>query len=168
MPSIWRDSARMLFEESPELAGQILRDLLKVELPPVVQYTLLMPLCGDDMCDDLRGERDGDGQDHGNPPDGGSAGEPVPEMVILAGPPGDPVRAIVVDFQQGRDETMRRRWPRYAATVWLRHGCPVDLLVICADELTAHWADRPIATALDGYVCRPAVLLFDDLGRILL
>lgn len=163
MPSNWRESARTLFEESPGLAGQILRDLLKVDLPPVIQYCVLTPLCGDD---DLCGEEEGDEDARRDPLDRGSPGEPVPEMVILAGPPADPVRAIIVEFQPGRDEAARRRWPVYAAAVWLSHGCPVDLLVICADELTAHWADRPIATALDHYVCRPAVLLFEELGSI--
>lgn len=159
----WRDSARTLFEEGPELAGQILRDLLKIDLPPVIQYSVLTPLCRDD---DVCGAEEGDEQARRDRPDDRSSGEPVPEMVILAGPPADPVRAIIVEFQQGRDESARRRWPLYAAAVWLGHGCPVDLLVICADELTAHWADRPIATALDRYVCRPAVLVFEDLGSI--
>jgi hypothetical protein len=150
MPSNWHDSARALFEKSPDLAGRILHDLLKVDLPPVIQYTLLTPLCWDD-------ER-GDDED--------LIGEPVPEIVILAGPLDDPVRAIIVELQQGRDDGARRRWPLYAAAVWLCHGCPVDLLVLCPDELTAHWADRPVATALDGYVCRPVVLLIENLGSI--
>jgi hypothetical protein len=150
MPSNWHDSVRALFEKSPDLAGRILRDLLKVDLPPVIQYTLLAPLCGDDLCGD----------------DEYLTGEPVPQMVILAGPPGDPVRAIIVELQQGRDDGARRRWPLYAAAIWLRHGCPVDLLVLCPDELTSHWADRPIATALDGYVCLPVVLLIENLGSI--
>ena len=172
MSSNWHDSARRLFEESPGLAGRILRDLLKVDLPPVIQYTLLMPLCGDDLCgEDTCGEdecedEEGDEAGRGRPPDGDRFSEPVPDMVILAGPASEPVRAIIVEFQQGRDYGARRRWPLYTAAIWLRHGCPVDLLVICPDELTAHWADRPITTALDGYVCRPAVLLVEDLGNI--
>ena len=115
MPSNWHDSARRLFEESPGLAGRILRDLLKVDLPPVIQYTLLMPLCGDDLCgEDTCGEdecedEEGDEAGRGGPPDGDRFSEPVPDMVILAGPASEPVRAIIVEFQQGRDYGARRR-----------------------------------------------------------
>jgi hypothetical protein len=152
MSSNWHDSAKALFAKSPELAGRILHDLLKADLPPAIEYTLLTPLCGD-------GEPAGDRLDD-------PFSEPIPEMVILAGPVSDPVRAIIVEFLQGRNDAVRHRWPVYAAAIWLSHGCPVDLLVICSDELTGHWADRPIATALDGYVCRPNVLLLEDLGTI--
>lgn len=141
MPSNWRDSASALFSRNPGLVGRILRELLATDLPPVVQYTPLAPLPGDE--------------------------QPTPGMVILAGPADDPVRAVILEFQQSRDDDSRRRWPLYAAAVWLSHGCPVDLLVMCPDELTAHWADRPVAAALDGYVCRPHVLLLEDLGPIL-
>jgi hypothetical protein len=171
MSSNWHDSARALFEKSPELAGRILHDLLKADLPPVIQYTLLTPLCGDEPCrDEERVNDDGDDLHGPDEPAGDQFddpfGEPIPEMVILAGPASDPVRVVIVEFLQGRDDAVRRRWPLYAVTIWLSHGCPVDLLVICSDELTAHWADRPIATALDGYVCRPNVLLLEDLGTI--
>ncbi|HEX6449203.1 MAG TPA: hypothetical protein VF060_07065 [Trebonia sp.] len=165
MSSNWYDSARALFTKSPELAGRILQDLLKADLPPVIEYTMLTPLCGDepdtDDGDDLYGE-DESADDRVDDP----FGEPIPEMVILAGPANDPVRAIIVEFVQGRDDAVRHRWPLYAAAIWLSHGCPVDLLVVCSDELTGHWADRPIATALDGYVCRPNVLLLEDFGTI--
>jgi hypothetical protein len=43
--------------------------------------------------------------------------------------------------------------------MWLRHDCPVDLLVICPDEATAEWYAAPIPTSLDGYTHRPRVLL---------
>lgn len=154
MLSNWHDSARRLFAERPEVAGRIVRDLLKADLPPAIQYTLLTPLCGDEPC---AGERCGDGV---------SVSATVPEMVVLAGPLRQPVHAIVVEFQQGRDDETRHRWPMYAAAIWLCHGCPVDLLVVCPDVLTAHWADRPVATTLDGYVCRPAVLVLEDPGTI--
>lgn len=145
MPSNWHDTARSLLTQNPGIAGRILHDLMKVDLPPVIQYTLLTPVCGDE--DD-------------------SAGPALPEMIILAGPPNQPVRAIIVEFLRGRDDDVRRRWPVYRAAVWLTHRCPVDLLVFCSDELTAYWADRPVSTSLDDYVCCPTVLLLEDLGLI--
>jgi hypothetical protein len=171
MSSNWHDSARALFAKSPGLAGRILHDLLKADLPPVIEYTMLTPLCGDEPYrDEDRVDDYGDGLYREGESADGRFDDPssaaIPEMVILAGPASDPVRAIIVEFLRGRDDAVRRRWPVYAAAIWLSHGCPVDLLVICADELTGHWADRPIATALDGYVCRPNVLLLEDLGTI--
>jgi hypothetical protein len=144
MPSNWLDSARRLLRENPGLTSRILRELLKVELPPVIQYTALTQLREDDS----------PGLDES------------PELIILAGPASAPVHAIVVEFLVGRDDEARRRWPRYVAAVWLAHKCPVDLFVLCPDDLTAHWADRPIATTLDDYVCRPVILVLEDLGPI--
>jgi hypothetical protein len=145
MPTDWHDIARTLLEKNPGIAGRILHDLMKVDLPPVIHYTVLTLVCGD----------------REDPAD-----LPLPEMVILAGPPGRPERAIVVDFLQGRDNAARDRWPQYAAAVWLTHRCPVDLLVFCPDELTAYWANRPVATPLNDYVCHPAILVLEDLGLI--
>lgn len=143
----WPDAARTMLRENPGIAGRILHELMKIDLPPVARYTVLTSVCGDE---DNSAEAD----------------LPVPEMIILAGPADRPVRAIVVDFLQGRDDEARRRWPRYATLVWLAHRCPVDVIVFCADELTAYWADRPVTTALDGYVCTPIVLVLEDLGLI--
>lgn len=155
MPSNWLDSARRLLRENPGLTSRILRELLKVELPPVIQYTALTPLCEDDRPD----QASPPGQD-------GPPGQPAPELIILAGPASAPVHAIVVEFLVGRDDEARRRWPHSVATVWLTHKCPVDLFVLCPDDLTAHWADRPVATSLDDYVCHPVVLVLEDLGPI--
>ena len=98
MSSNWHDSARALFAKSPELAGRILHDLLKADLPPVIEYTLLTPLCGDepyrdegrldDNRDDLHGERESAGDRFDD-----AFSAPIPEMVILAGPAsGDQTR----------------------------------------------------------------------------
>ena len=43
-----------------------------------------------------------------------------------------------------------RQWPRYAASKWLRYECPVKLLVICPDDITADRYAGPIPTSLDG------------------
>ncbi|MBO0805128.1 MAG: hypothetical protein J2P25_18885 [Nocardiopsaceae bacterium] len=163
MPSNWYDSARTMLEGNPELAGRILRELLKIDLPPVIQYTVLTPFCSTDPYGDDSGADDLCDE---SPPGDDSPDEPVPEMVILAGPVSEPVRAVVVEFLRDRQDAMRRQWPLHLAAVWLAHECPVDLLVFCPDELTARWADRPIATSLDGYVCRPEILVLEDLGNI--
>lgn len=141
----WRSSARHAFRQNPGLAGRTLHELLEIDLPPVARYTVLTSV---------------DGEDSGSHP-------PLPDMIILAGPEDGPARAIVVEFLQGRDNETRHRWPLYAVLVWLAYRCPVDLLVFCPDELTAHWADRPVATSLNGYVCTPSVVVLEDLGPVI-
>lgn len=138
----WQETAKTLLIRNPAIAGRILHELVEIDLPPVARYTVLTSARRDD--------------DPGHPP--------TPEMIILAGPEDRPVRAIVVDFLNRRDIEARWRWPLYVTLVWLTHQCPVDLFVFCADELTAHWADRPVATTLDGYVCTPVILALEDLG----
>lgn len=147
----WLDSAKATLQQNPGIAGRVLHEMLKIDLPPVARYTVLTSVCGDEEAED--------GED--------AAGLPIPEMIILVGPADRPARAIVADFLVRRDDLARRRWPLYAALVWLTHRCPVDVLVFCADELTAHWADRPVATSLDGYACTPIALVLEDLGPVL-
>jgi hypothetical protein len=136
MPSLWHDSANELFRENPELAGHILRDLMGVDLPPELPLSLAPGDFTDRPSRDL-----------------------IADTVIVAGSAEHPARGIIVEIQQNRDKDKRRQWPRYAAAMWLRHDCPVDLLVICPDEATARWYAEPIATKLDGYMHQPKVLL---------
>jgi hypothetical protein len=86
-------------------------------------------------------------------------GHLIADTVMVAGPAQKPTRGIIVEIQQSKDKDKRRQWPHYAAAMWLRHDCPVDLLVICPDEATAAWYATPIPTSLDGYTHRPRVLL---------
>lgn len=147
----WLDSAKMMLTRNPGIAGRVLHELAEIDLEPVIRYTVLTSVCGDEESEAREG------------PDG----LPAPEMIILAGPVGRPARAIVVDFLPRRDDLARRRWPLYMALVWLTHRCPVDLIVFCPDELTAYWADRPVATTLNGYVCVPVPVVLEDLGPLL-
>src|ERR1035438_8527378 len=77
----------------------------------------------------------------------------------MAGHENYPVRGIIVEVQKDRKEEKRRQLPRYAAALWLQFDCPADVLVICPDEATAAWYATAIPTTLDGYTCRPKVLL---------
>jgi hypothetical protein len=136
MPSKWHDSANELFRENPGLAGQILRELMGVDLPAELPLSLAPETFNDRPSRDL-----------------------IADAVIIAGPARNPARGIIVEIQQDKRESKRRQWPRYAAALWLQHECPVDVLVICPDEETARWYAEPIRTTLDGYTHRPKVLL---------
>jgi hypothetical protein len=144
MPDNWHDSAKKLFEENPGLASEIMRELLDADLPPGLRETVLSPVVSD------------------QPP-----GVPIPATVILVGQVRNPLRAIILEFQEKRDDARRRRWPHDVMAVWLRHECPVDLLVICPDDETARWCGQPIRTTLRGYTCHPRAASLSRLEALL-
>jgi hypothetical protein len=132
MSTNWHDSVKRLFEENTGLAGDILRECLDVDLPPGLPLTSLSPVLSE------------------KPP-----GVPIPGTVILAGRVRNPLRAIILEFQEDKDDGKRRQWPHDVMAVWLHHECPVDLLVVCPDDETARWCAEPISTNQPGYTCRP-------------
>jgi hypothetical protein len=81
-----------------------------------------------------------------------------PDTVLVAGSGKRPKRVVIVELQQAWDPGKLRQWPRYAASKWLRYECPVQLLVICPDDVTADRYAGPIPTSLDGYTHWPIVL----------
>lgn len=101
MPSQWHDSANELFRENPQLAGQILRDLMGVDLPPELPLSLAPGDFTDRPSRDL-----------------------IADTVIVAGPAEHPARGIIVEIQQNRDKDKRRQWPRYDCPVDLLVICP--------------------------------------------
>jgi hypothetical protein len=145
MTENWYDYARNLFGEDTGLAGVILRECLEADLPPGLPQTVMSPVVSDD-------------QPGGPSPDGAP-----PDAVILVGKIASPVRAIVVEFMAGRDNDRRRQWPRFAASAWAEHQCPVDVLVVCPDEETARWCAEPITTTLRGYTCHPKAISLSTL-----
>src|ERR1700677_30106 len=144
MPANWHDSAQKLFEENAGLASEIMRELLDADLPPGLPETVLSPVVSDQP-----------------------SGVPIPGAVVLVGQVSNPVRAIILEFQENRDDGRRRRWPHDVLGVWLRHDCPVDLLVICPDDEIARWCGEPIKTTLRGYTCHPQAVALSRLEALL-
>ncbi|WP_211658123.1 hypothetical protein [Phytoactinopolyspora halophila] len=79
-------------------------------------------------------------------------------VVLLTTKTGDPVLAVVVEVQLGRDPTKRTSWPAYLATLHARLSCPAVLLVVCADAVIARWCAQPIELGHPGWILRPLVL----------
>jgi hypothetical protein len=121
MPSEWHDTVGELIEERPELAVEILRDLMHVDLPPGVPASTASEVFNTRPSQDL-----------------------VADKVVLAGTAHDVMHAIVVEAQRERLPAKLRQLPRYAMALWLRHECPVDVLVICPDKATAEYYAEPI------------------------
>jgi hypothetical protein len=144
MPANWHDSAKKLFEKYAGLASEIMRELLEADLPPGLPEHVLSPVVSDQP-----------------------SSVPIPGAVILVGQLHNPLRAIILQFQETMDGSARRRWPHDVMAVWLRHDCPVDLLVICPDETTARWCAEPITTTLRGYNCQPRAVSLSRLESLL-
>jgi hypothetical protein len=135
MPSPRHDTINQLFRERPELAVEILRHVLGVDVPVGVPVRLESNDFNDRPSKDFQ-----------------------PDTVITVGSPRAPVHGIVVEVQQEKSDGKRRQLPRYAAALWLLLGCPVTVLCICPESDVAAWYAEPIRTELPGYVF-PAVVL---------
>jgi hypothetical protein len=136
MPSEWHDHTLRFFEEHPAFAGRILRDYMGVNLPTDVEVKVVPGTVNTRPSDDL-----------------------LPDKVITLGDPADPIRIVVVEAQQKDEGHKHKQWARYAAGLWLRHKCPVDILVICPDQKTASMCAKPHETNLERYVHWPKVLM---------
>ena len=66
------------------------------------------------------------------------------DLVLLLDERGKPVFGIVVEVQLAKNPDKLLRWPLYAVTLRVRHGCPVAVLVVTPDRAVAAWAAEPI------------------------
>jgi hypothetical protein len=143
VPSPRHDTINRLFRERPELAVEVLRELVGVDVPVAGPVRLESNDFNDRPSKDFQ-----------------------PDTVITIGPPQAPVHGIVVEVQQYKSEAKRRQLPRYAAALWLLLRCPVTVLCVCPEpDASARFAE-PIRTELPGYVFRAAVLGPGDVPAI--
>ena len=120
MPSQLHEALLLLFRNRPSLAPELLRDALHVELP---EYTEAR-MDSADLTDIQPAEYRAD-------------------LVVLLCK-GEPVLGIVVEVQLSPDERKFFVWPVYVANLRARLKCPVCLLVVTANEVTARWACQPV------------------------
>jgi hypothetical protein len=135
MPSSWHDSVTAIFTGNPRLALEIAAGLNGVPLPPGLPVRAEARTFNDRPSADFEAD-----------------------AVIVAGPAGDPVRAVIVEAQKRTLTDKPPQWARYAAQLWTFLRCPVDVLVICPDAKAAFWYARPVSTTLPGYTHLPIVL----------
>lgn len=135
MPSLDHESLILLFRNQPELAAQLLREALHVELPAYTEARL----ASSDLTEVVPTEFRADA------------------VVLLVD--GKPVLGVIVEAQLSRDERKRFSWPAYVSVLRARHECPVELLVVTPERAVAAWAAAPITLDLVGdSVVRPRVL----------
>ena len=122
MPSLAHEAFLLLFRNNPDLAPELLRDALGVEIPSYAKARI----------------------------DSAELTEIVPteyraDLVVLLVDDA-PVLGIVVEAQLElrRDDRKRYTWPVYVAGLRARLECPVCLLIVAVDEATAERAREPI------------------------
>lgn len=140
MPSAEHETWIHLFREQPQLAPEILADLLHVALPAYTSietedadFTQLIPT-----------------QYHA-------------DLVILLRD-GVPVFGIVLEVQLYKDERKSFSWPLYGVALRARYQCPSCVLVVTPDPAVAEWAAAPIALGA-GSTFAPVVLRPQDIPR---
>ncbi|MFG1956520.1 hypothetical protein [Nonomuraea sp. NPDC049028] len=142
MPSPPHDTLVKLFTDRPQLAVEILRDFLGVDLPATPLVRLEKTTFNTRPSDDIESD-----------------------VVLVMGPPQTAVHAIIVEIQQDKTKDPKQI-ARYAAALWLMLRCDVSVLMICPDRNVATHYAQPIDSGLTGYRLRPWVLGPDDVPVI--
>ncbi len=121
MPSVIHEALILLFRNRPELAAELVRDVLHVDLPRFKEARIGSADLTEAQPAEYRADL-------------------VVELVD-----DGPVGAIVLEVQRAPDEDKRLSWPSYAAVLRARLKREVCLLVVTPEESVAQWAARPIA-----------------------
>lgn len=117
MPSLLHESLVKLFRNRLELAPELLREALSIELPAYAEVRLESAEVTPTVYQ----------ADH---------------AVALVD--GDPVAAIIVEVQLQHDERKRLTWPVYVTALRARLGCSTYLLVFAPSADVAHRCREPI------------------------
>jgi hypothetical protein len=133
MPSYEHEGLIRLFRNRPELAPELLRDALRVELPAYSEARIESA----DLTDLEPAERHAD-------------------LVVLL-VDDKPVLGIVVEVQLSTKAEKRMAWPVYVVGLRARLKCPACVLVVSPSEAVAQWCREPISIG-PGNVFTPLVL----------
>nr|WP_298717613.1 DUF4351 domain-containing protein [uncultured Steroidobacter sp.] len=120
MPSQQHETLLQLFRNRPQLAPNLMRDVLDVPLP---EYSDVKVDCAD-LTEVQPTEYRAD--------------------LVLSLSDGASTLGIIVEVQLSRDDRKRFVWPAYVANLRARWRCPVCLLVVCTDPAVARWAAKPV------------------------
>jgi hypothetical protein len=134
MPSITHEALLVLFRNRPEVAPELLRDMLHVALPAYSEVRIESA----DLTDIDPAEYRAD-------------------LVVLL-VDGKPVLGIVVEVQLQEAARKRFTWPVYVAGLRARLKCPACILVVTPDEAVAKWCRKPIEIGPPGNAFSPFVI----------
>jgi len=125
MPSHLHEALLLLFRNRPELAPELLRDALHVQLPTYTEARIESAELTDVQPAEYRAD-----------------------LVVLLHD-GKPVLGIVVEVQLSVDHHKQFVWPMYVVGLRARIRCPVHLLVVAPNDRVAQWAAEPISLGGD-------------------
>jgi hypothetical protein len=134
MASIKHEGLLLLFRNRPELAPQLLSEVLGLPLPRWTEARVESAELTEVVPAEYRADL----------------------VVLLL--EGKPCFAIVVEVQLSRDEDKRKSWPPYLTNLCSRVGCPAALLVVAPKAAVARWCAQPIELGHPGFVLKPLVL----------
>jgi hypothetical protein len=120
MPSLLHEGILALVREKPQLAADLLRELLGVAVPPFTEARLAEASLNELVPTEYRADA----------------------VVLLV--EGTPVFGIIVEAQLRVDPDKPFAWPMYAVSARARYRCPFVLLVVTPDSATARWAAQPV------------------------
>jgi len=126
MPSQLHEAHVLLFRNRPEMAAELLRDVLGVKVPRFKEAQVFSADLTEVAPTEYRADL----------------------IVRLYGRSSTekPVYALIVEVQLQHDKEKRYVWPYYAASLRSRLQCPVGLLVVATVEAVARWARKPVQT----------------------
>ena len=120
MPSQLHEVLLLLFRNRPQLAPELLREVLHVELPDYTEVRIDSAELTQVQPTEYRADL----------------------VVLLLD--DVPVLGIVLEAQLHRDDDKRFVWPVYVTNLRGRIRCPVTLMVISPDDAVARWCAQPI------------------------
>ena len=120
MPSLTHEALLLLFRNRPELAPELLREALGLELPAYTEVRVESADLTEIVPTEYRADL----------------------VVLLV--EGKPLLAIAVEVQLSRDDRKRFTWPVYATGLRARFECDAVVLVVTPAIDVARWAAEPI------------------------
>lgn len=135
MPSAMHETLVELFRHRPALAGELLGEILGLDIPHYDVARL----------------------------DSAEATDPLPtefraDAVVVLASHDTPVLAVVIEIQLRADPGKHWSWPAYVATLRSRLRCPTELLVVCSDATTATECAGSITLGISGSHLTPLVI----------
>jgi len=126
MPSQLHEAHVLLFRNRPEMAAELIRDVLGAKVPRFKEAQVFSADLTEVAPTEYRADL----------------------IVRLFGGSRKkkPVYALIVEVQLQDKKLKRYVWPYYAASLRARLKCPVGLLVVATDEAVARWAAEPVDT----------------------
>jgi len=134
MPSLHHEALLELFRNRPVLAPELIRDILRIELPAFQDVRLEDTSLTEIVPTEYRAD------------------------LVLLLYQGVPVFGIVVEAQLSRDDDKLFTWPLYGVALRARLRIPCCVLVVAPQEAVARWAAKPIDTGQPRVPFAPLVI----------